>query len=40
MSIKNNIEEILEDVKKYSPHPEKVKLIAVTIFLVKIELKL
>lgn len=30
MSIKNNIEEILEDVKKYSPHPEKVKLIAVT----------
>jgi len=30
MSIKVNVEEILEDIKKYSPYPEKVKLIAVT----------
>lgn len=30
MAIKENIEEILKDIKKYSPHPEKVKLIAVT----------
>ena len=30
MSIKTNVEEILEDIKKYSPYPEKVKLIAVT----------
>ena len=25
MSIKANVEEILEDIKKYSPYPEKVK---------------
>ena len=30
MSIKTNVEEILEDIKKYSPYPEKVKLVAVT----------
>ena len=30
MSIKANVEEILEDIKKYSPYPEKVKLVAVT----------
>lgn len=30
MAIKENIEEILKDIKKYSPYPEKVKLIAVT----------
>ena len=30
MSIQAKVEEILEDIKKYSPHPEKVKLIAVT----------
>ena len=30
ISIKTNIEEILEDIKKYSPYPEKVKLVAVT----------
>lgn len=30
MSIKENVEEILEDIKKYSPYPEKVKLVAVT----------
>ena len=30
MSIKASVEEILEDIKKYSPYPEKVKLIAVT----------
>lgn len=30
MSIKENICEVIEDIKKYSPHPEKVKLIAVT----------
>ncbi|WP_321329591.1 YggS family pyridoxal phosphate-dependent enzyme [uncultured Ilyobacter sp.] len=29
-SIKNNIQEISEDIKKYSPCPEKVKLVAVT----------
>lgn len=30
MSIKENICEVIEDIKKYSSHPEKVKLIAVT----------
>jgi len=30
MSIQASVEEILEDIKKYSPYPEKVKLIAVT----------
>lgn len=30
MSIKASVEEILEDIKKYSPYPEKVKLVAVT----------
>ena len=30
MDIKRNVEEILEDIKKYSPYPEKVKLVAVT----------
>ena len=30
MSIKVNVEEILEDIKKYSPYPERVKLVAVT----------
>lgn len=30
MSIKENIEKILENIKKYSPYPEKVKLVAVT----------
>ena len=30
MSIQAKVEEILEDIKKYSPYPEKVKLIAVT----------
>ena len=30
MNIKRNVEEILEDIKKYSPYPEKVKLVAVT----------
>lgn len=30
MNIKTNIEEILSDIKLYSPHPEKVKLIAVS----------
>ena len=30
MSIKANVAEILEDIKKYSPYPEKVKLVAVT----------
>lgn len=30
MSIKENICEVIEDIKKYSPHSEKVKLIAVT----------
>ena len=30
MSIKVSVEEILEDIKKYSPYPEKVKLVAVT----------
>lgn len=33
MSIKENIEEIYEDIKKYSPYPEKVKLIAVTKYI-------
>lgn len=30
MNIKTNIEQILNDIKLYSPHPEKVKLIAVS----------
>lgn len=30
MTIKENILEILDDIKKYSPNPEKVKLVAVT----------
>ena len=30
MSIKANIDEILNDIKQYSPYPEKVKLVAVT----------
>lgn len=30
MNIKENIEEVLENIKKYSPYPEKVKLVAVT----------
>lgn len=30
MSIKENIEKIIENIKKYSPYPEKVKLVAVT----------
>lgn len=30
MDIKRNVEEILEDIKKCSPYPEKVKLVAVT----------
>lgn len=30
MSIKENICEVIEDIKKYSSHPKKVKLIAVT----------
>lgn len=30
MNIKENVEEILEDIKKYSPYPGKVKLVAVT----------
>lgn len=30
MNIRENISEVLEDIKKYSPNPEKVKLIAVT----------
>ena len=30
MNIKASVKEILEDIKKYSPYPEKVKLIAVT----------
>ncbi|WP_427169944.1 YggS family pyridoxal phosphate-dependent enzyme [Fusobacterium nucleatum] len=30
MGIKASVEEILEDIKKYSPYPEKVKLVAVT----------
>lgn len=30
MSIGNNITEVLEDIKKYSPYPEKVKFVAVT----------
>lgn len=33
MSIKENIEEIYEDIKKYSPYPEKVRLIAVTKYI-------
>lgn len=28
--VTNNVKEVLEDIKKYSKHPEKVKLIAVT----------
>ena len=30
MTIKENIEEVFEDIKKYSPYPERVKLVAVT----------
>ncbi|WP_022819945.1 YggS family pyridoxal phosphate-dependent enzyme [Fusobacterium russii] len=33
MSIKENIEEIYEDIKKYSPYPEKVRLVAVTKYI-------
>lgn len=29
-TIKNNIEKIKDEIKKYSPHPEKVQLVAVT----------
>ena len=33
MVIKERIEEIFNDIKKYSPHPEKVKLVAVTKYI-------
>ncbi|MDO4690331.1 MAG: YggS family pyridoxal phosphate-dependent enzyme [Fusobacterium sp.] len=33
MTIKENIDEILEDIKKYSPYPERVKLVAVTKYM-------
>lgn len=33
MSIQENLLELVEDIKKYSPYPEKVKLVAVTKYL-------
>lgn len=39
MSIKENIEEIYKDIKKYSPYPEKVKLIAVTKYIDEVKMQ-
>jgi len=36
MSIQTSVEEILEDIKKYSPYPEKVKLLLQNILQLKI----
>lgn len=33
MTIKENLLEVIEDIKKYSPYPEKVKLVAVTKYI-------